>query len=135
MDTKHNRNPELLCNLKENFLQALNEFSASSPESPKGRENLFISYNRLLFSLSSEPEEIRNKILALIFSSLVEQLDCAPDGEISQVLYIYTFKDFLESYSEEAAVQNAIEQYMELGTLQKLPLQMALSRYRSNTKW
>lgn len=135
MDTKHHHNSADIPELEDNFVQALNRFSESSPEAPEGRENLFISYNRLLGALSGETEGIRNSMLTLVFSSLVEHLDHAPDGEISQVLYSYTFKDFLEYYSEEPAVQNAIERYMVLGALQKPPLQIALSRYRSHTKW
>lgn len=111
---------------EKNFISALETYVAEGEEK---RDKLFIYYNRLCFSLDDDPSR-RDDKLRLIFNALIEQLDNAPDGEISSVLYMYTFKDFLEYYSEEPAVQAAIEYHLNNNTLQKLPLVIALGSRR-----
>lgn len=108
--------------LQRSFSSALAEFAAKCDDD--SRSNLFIFYNRLLYSVR-EDDDNREEILRFVFSSLVEKLDEA-EGEVAEVLYMYTFRDFLESYGEEPAIQTAIGEYLEFGRLCKPPLQIAL---------
>lgn len=117
-----------LSELENNFIVSLKEFTELSTGDDFRRSDLFVAYHQLLHALSGESQETRSKTLQLIFLSLIEQLDRAPDGEISEVLYLYTFRDFLETYSEEPVIQKSIKDYIDSNALHKLPLRIALTR-------
>ena len=127
-DHIHSADSESLGHLEKDFISALEAFVADGESQ---RTALFISYTRLCLSLKDDRSS-RNWKLQFIFNALIHQLDHAPDGEISEVLYMYTFRDFLEEYSEEPAVQDVMEFHLSNNTLQKLPLIIALrGRYRA----
>lgn len=118
----HNDKP--LAVLKQDFSDALALFLSGDGEFI-GRSELFRGYNRLLSAANKDPE-----ILKFVFSSLLDALDDAPDGEVARVLHLYIFQDFLESHSSEPSVQETIVRFLDGGTLHKLPLQIALGQYR-----
>lgn len=110
------------------FSSALAEFASGDGEF--GRSELFVTYNQLLYSLKEE-EASREEILAFVFSALLDRLD-RTSGAVAEVLYLYTFRDFLETYGEEPAVQAVIRKYLEEKTLCKPSLQTALRLRRKN---
>ena len=114
--------------LEKKFVLSLKQYVESPLDDE--RSNLFIYYCRLLGSLSENSGERREEKLRLVISSLIEELDKAPDGEVSETLYKYVFRDFLESYSEEAVVREVIRGFLDREELGKLPLRIALGRYR-----
>ena len=119
---------------EKKFSSSLNNYAKAIGDDDENRSNLFISYNQFLQAISKESEDKKDEKLSFVFSSLVEQLDSAPDGEISEVLYMYTFKDFLETYSEEPVIQKAIVDYVNSNSIEKLPLRTALAMRQSRTE-
>lgn len=113
--------------LESAFMDALQGFAAGDMER---QSDLFRAYNRLTASLSAAPDE-RDGRLRLICCALIEQLDAAPDGEISRILHLYTFTDFLEQFGSEPAVRQAIREYADGNRLNKLPLRIALGMRRT----
>lgn len=112
--------------LEKDFISALNALAAGDDSIT---DRLFIAYNRLCASIQ-EDMNLREDRMRLVCSALLRALDNAPDGEIARTLHAYTFRDFLEIYSEEPTVQAVIGEFLDDGELHKLPLVIALGRYR-----
>ena len=98
--------------LETRFLSALNAFVESEAAEAQ-KAPLFKAYAALVGSLDESTAEERNRKLRFLFSSLVTQLDAAPDGEVSRILYIYTFREFLDTYAAEPVIHTAIQQAID----------------------
>ena len=99
--------------LESNFSQALKEFAESNAIDSAARMKLFKAYAHLIDSLSSDDWQTREHKLLFLFSSFMEQLDLASQGESARVLYLYTFREFLDTYAAEPIIQTAIQQAID----------------------
>ena len=112
--------------LENNFSQALKEFAKSNANDSAARMKLFKAYAHLVDSLSYDDSKTREHKLLFLFSAFVEQLDLAPQGESARVLYLYTFREFLDTYAAEPVIQNAIQQAID-NPLLNLSIRTALA--------
>lgn len=109
--------------LHSSFSAVLAEFSANGDDN--SQSDLSILYNRLLNTLGEENPR-RDDVMRFVLTSLLDHLAEA-EGKVAEVLYLYTFRDFLKTYVREPAVQSAIRDYLDAHPLCKPALQIALS--------
>ena len=116
--------------LENNFSQALKGFAESNATDSAARMKLLKAYAQLIDSLSYDDSQTREHKLLFLFSSPVEQLDLTQTGEIARTLYLYTFREFLDTYAAEPVIQTAIQQAID-NPLLSLSVRTALaSEYR-----